>query len=222
MFTLETALAQDAWKTILKQIIVHGDEIEDERDLIIRELLNVIVTVQDPANFKPPKGYFSSIEKFKRYEKQFLDNENHVNGIDYGKRLREHFGFKLGKNISSVKVDQVESVLNRLKKSETTRRATLTAFDPSIDQYQNEIPSMIMIDFKIRKNRLYTTAVWRGHDIYQAWIPNFFGLKGLSKYLTESLGIKMGPITVHSVSALYIKQILRMYRRWRGYRVNYS
>jgi hypothetical protein len=69
MFTLETVLAQDAWKTILKQIIVHGDEIEDERDLIIRELLNVIVTVQDPANSKPPKGYFLSIEKFKRYEK---------------------------------------------------------------------------------------------------------------------------------------------------------
>lgn len=101
-----------------------------------RELLNVIVTVQDPDNSKPPENYFSSIEKFKRYEKQFLDIENHVNGINYGKRLREHFGFKLGKNIYSVKVDQVESVLNRLKKSETTRRATLTAFDPSVDQYR--------------------------------------------------------------------------------------
>ena len=44
--------------------------------------------------------------------------------------MREHFGFKLGKNIYSVKVDQVESVLNRLKKCETTSRATLTAFDP--------------------------------------------------------------------------------------------
>jgi thymidylate synthase len=201
MFTLETAMAEDAWKTILKQIMEHGTEVEDECDLIMKELLNVIVTVQDPDNSKPPKNYFSSIEKFKRYEKQFLDIENHVNGINYGKRLKEHFGFKLGKNIYSVKVDQVESVLNRLKKCETTRRATLTAFDPSVDHYQNEIPSMIMIDFKIRKNRLYTTSVWRSHDIYNSWIPNIFGLKGLSKYFTESLGIKIGPITVHSVSA---------------------
>lgn len=60
---------------------------------------------------------------------------------------------------------------------------------------------MIMIDFKIRENRLYTTSVWRSHDIYNSWIPNFFGIKGLSKYFTESLGIKIGPITVHSVSA---------------------
>ena len=46
MFTLETAMAEDAWKTILKQIMLHGDEIEDERDLITKELLNVIVTVR--------------------------------------------------------------------------------------------------------------------------------------------------------------------------------
>jgi thymidylate synthase len=204
MFTFETALAEDAWKNILKLIIEHGDELEDEHDLVIRELLNVIMTVQDPANSKPPEGY-SSVEKFRRYEKQFLDIGNHVDGINYGKRLREHFGFKLGKNIYSVKVDQVESVLNRLKKCETTRRATLTAFDPSVDQYQEEIPTMIMMDFKIRKNRLYTTAVWRGHDIYKTWIPSFFGLKGLSKYLAENLGIKIGPITVHSVSAYVYK-----------------
>ena len=204
MLTFETALAEDAWKNILKLIMEQGDEVKDEHDLVIRELLNVIVTVQDPANSKPPEGY-SSVEKFRRYEKQFLDVENHVDGINYGKRLREHFGFKLGKNIYSVKVDQVESVLNRLKKCETTRRATLTVFDPSIDQYQDEIPTTIMMDFKIRKNRLYTTAVWRSHDIYKTWIPNFFGLKGLSKYLTENLGIKIGPIIVHSVSAYVYK-----------------
>ena len=77
----------------------------------------------------------------------------------------------------------------------------MTTFDPSIDQFQNEIPSMIMIDFKIRKNMLYTNGVWRSHDIYGKWIPYFFGLKGLSKYIAEYLGVKIGPITIHSVSA---------------------
>jgi len=200
MFTLETAMAEDAWKTILKQIMLHGDEIEDERDLITKELLNVIVTVQDPLNSKPPEGYASS-ERLNRYGKAFLDCENNISGTFYGKRLREHFGFKMGRNIYSVKIDQVESVINRLKNRETSRRATMTTFDPSIDQCQNEIPSLIMIDFKIRKNMLYTTGVWRSHDIYGEWIPYFFGLKGLSKYIAEYLGIKIGPITMHSVSA---------------------
>ena len=102
MFTFEITLAEDAWKNILKLIMEHGDEIEDEHDLVVKELLNVIVTVQDPGNSKPLECY-SSVEKFRLYEKQFLNIGNHVDGIDYGKRLREHFVFKLGKNIYSVK-----------------------------------------------------------------------------------------------------------------------
>ena len=34
----------------------------------------------------------------------------------------------------------------------------MTTIDPSIDQCQNDIPSMVMIDFKIRKNMLFTTS----------------------------------------------------------------
>ncbi len=201
MFIFETDLAEKGWKTVLSQIIEYGDTIEDETGLFSKELLNVVVTVLDPENSKPPEGYFSSGERLKRCQKQFLNTENYVNSYNYGNRLREHFGFKLGRNIYGVKTDQVELVVNRLKKNETTRKATLTVFDPSIDPYQNEIPRLIMIDFKIRKNRLFTTAVWRSHDIYRAWIPNFFGLKGLSKYISDCLGIKIGPITVHSISA---------------------
>ena len=158
MFTIETTKAEDAWNIILKQIMEFGDLVEDERELVTKELLNVIVTVNDPVNSILPRGYLS-VEKLKRYEQSFLDINNQFNGIDYGKRLREHFGFKLGRDIYKVKIDQVESVINRLKNCETTRRATMTTFDPSIDQCKNEIPSMVMIDFKIRKNKLYTTGI---------------------------------------------------------------
>jgi len=201
MFTLETALVQDAWKSILKEIMENGEDLEDERNLHTKELLNVVVTILDPINSQPPQGYFSSSERYKKIEKQLLETDNHVNGINYGKRIREHFGFKLGRNIYSVKIDQIESVVNRLKKDKTSRRATLTVFDPSIDQYMDDVPSMIMVDYKIRKNQLYTTAIWRSHDIYGSWIQNFFGVKGLSKYIANCLNIKLGPIIVHSISA---------------------
>lgn len=200
MFTIETKKAEDAWIIIIEQIMGNGDIVEDERNHITKEILNMIVTVQDPVNSELPMGYLS-LEKLKRYEEAFLDSENHHDGINYGKRLREHFGFKMGRDIYKVKIDQVESVINRLNNCKTSRRATMTTFDPSIDQCQNDIPSLVMIDFKIRKNILFTTAIWRSQDIYRSWIPNFFGLKGISKYVSEHLGTKIGPITVHSVSA---------------------
>jgi len=201
MFTLETALVQDAWKSILKEIMENGEDLEDERNLHTKELLNVVVTILDPINSQPPEGYFSSSERYKKIEKQLLETDNYVEGINYGKRIREHFGFKLGRNIYSVKIDQIESVVNRLKKDKTSRRATLTVFDPSIDQYMDDVPSMIMVDYKIRKNQLYTSAIWRSHDIYGSWIQNFFGVKGLSKYIANCLNIKLGPIIIHSISA---------------------
>ena len=61
---------------------------------------------------------------------------------------------------------------------------------------------MILIDFKIRDNVLYTTALWRSHDIYGAWFANAVGLTYCAKYVSEEIGdVKLGPITIHSISA---------------------
>lgn len=201
MITVKTAKAEDAWKIIVRQIMKEGAQVIDERGSVTKELLNVLVTVGEPSISKPPERYFWTGAKLKRYQKQFLDPDNQGFAYTYGSRLREHFGFKVGKDTYRIKTDQVESVIKRLRENKTTRRATMTAFDPSIDHYQEEIPCMILVDFKIRKNRLYTTALWRSHDIYGAWIPNFFGLRGLAGYVSEKVNVIMGPITIHSISA---------------------
>ncbi len=205
MITITTGHAEDAWKTLLTIIMKEGDDIEDEDNFISKELLNLIVTIEDPKNSDNPSVNLFSDEKLKKYRKQFLDHKNYGVRFSNGNRLREHFGFKLGKNTYRVRTDQVESVINRLKNCETTRRATMSLFDPSIDQYQNDIPAMIMIDYKIRHNKLYTTAVWRSHDIFREWIPDFFGLTGLADHICGHLDIGMGPITMHSVSAHIFK-----------------
>jgi thymidylate synthase len=205
MITVKTAMAQDAWKTVIHHIMESGIDVEDEGNFITKELLNVVVTVEDPSNSKPPESYSWSGEKLKKYQKQFLDPENSGLPYTYGSRFREHFGLKVGRDTYRVRTDQVESVIKRLKENPTTRKAVMTSFDPSIDQYQDEIPSMILVDFKLRQNRLHTTAVWRSHDVYGEWIPNFFRLKGISVYVAEALGIKLGPITIHSVSAYIYK-----------------
>jgi thymidylate synthase len=208
LYSLETLLAVDAWRTVLKQIMKSGDEIEDENEDVVKELLNVMITIKDPLNSTAPNGYFT-IERLKRCENQFLDPENQFEGIAYGDRIRKHFGFKLGRDIYGIKTDQIESIITRLKRNRTTRRALLTVFDPSVDHYQDKIPSMVMVDFKIRKNRLYCTAVWRSNDVYGSWIQNFFALRGLLKHISQCLNMNMGPITVHLVSAYIYKRNYR-------------
>ena len=57
MFTKETAKAEDTSIAIIEQIMSHGDIIEDERNHITKEIINVIVTVLDPVNSELPQGY---------------------------------------------------------------------------------------------------------------------------------------------------------------------
>jgi thymidylate synthase len=60
---------------------------------------------------------------------------------------------------------------------------------------------MILVDFKIRDNKLYTTALWRSHDIYGAWFPNAVGLTYLAQYVAGEVGLSLGSVTIHSISA---------------------
>jgi len=60
---------------------------------------------------------------------------------------------------------------------------------------------MILVDFKIRDDKLNTTGLWRSHDIYGAWLPNAVGLTNLAIYAAEKLGVKVGTLTIHSISA---------------------
>ena len=60
---------------------------------------------------------------------------------------------------------------------------------------------MMLVDFKIRDGKLNTTGLWRSHDIYGAWFPNAVGLSHLSKYVAGEVGVEMGSLTIHSISA---------------------
>jgi len=60
---------------------------------------------------------------------------------------------------------------------------------------------MIIVDFKIRDGKLQTTGLWRSHDIYGAWFPNAVGLTHLASYVAEKVGVDVGTLTIHSISA---------------------
>ncbi|WP_225370006.1 thymidylate synthase [Methanobrevibacter arboriphilus] len=68
-------------------------------------------------------------------------------------------------------------------------------------QKNDEVPCMILVDFKIRDDKLYTTALWRSHDIYGAWFPNAVGLSYLAQYVSERVDASIETITIHSISA---------------------
>ncbi len=181
----------DAWPKILDNIFRYGQEVEDERGQKTLEVLNLVWTVTDSINSKRPSECSMGPESMEVYIDEMIDSDQGKFVYTYGNRLQEHF----------EKVNQIQEAINRLKNCKESRRAISVTWDPFIDSKRDEVPCMMLVDFKIRHKILYTTALWRSHDAYGAIPANFLALKKLSEYVADNIGVKIGPITVHSISA---------------------
>jgi len=188
---IKTSTIKNGWETLVKRVMQKGAEIKDERGSLTLELRNTVVTMNRPLELEIPPGYFWSGEKLEIYSEQFLSDDKQGFVYTYGNRLRKHF----------EGIDQIGEAIRRLKNCKESRRAISVTWDPPTDTKQEEVPCMILVDFKIRDGKLHTTGLWRSHDIYGAWFPNAVGLTHLSKYVAEEVGVEVGTLTIHSISA---------------------
>ncbi|HHT19626.1 MAG: thymidylate synthase [Euryarchaeota archaeon] len=188
---IEAPTIKNGWETLVKKIIKEGSEITDERGSKTIELRNTLVSVENPLKLDIPPGYFWSGEKLEIYAEQFLSNDKKGFVYTYGNRLRKHF----------QDIDQIAESIRRLENCHESRRATSVTWDPPTDTKEEEVPCMILVDFKIRNGELHTTGLWRSHDIYGAWFPNAVGLTRLSQYVAQEVGVEVGTLTIHSISA---------------------
>ncbi len=188
---IKTSTIKNGWETLVKRVMQKGSEIKDERGSLTLELRNTVVTMNRPLELEIPNGYFWSGEKLEIYAEQFLSDDKQGFVYTYGNRLRKHF----------EGIDQIGEAIKRLKNCKESRRAISVTWDPTTDTKQEEVPCMILVDFKIREGKLHTTGLWRSHDIYGAWFPNAVGLTHLSKYAAEKVGVEVGSLTIHSISA---------------------
>lgn len=188
---IKVTTIKNGWETLVKRIMSKGVEITDERGSTTKEILNTIVSIQNPLDSESPEGYFWTGEKLDKYSEQFLSSDKQGFIYTYGNRLREHFDG----------IDQIDEAIKRLKNFNESRRAISITWDPTVDTKNDEVPCMMLVDFKLRDGKLNTTGLWRSHDIYGAWFPNAVGLTNLASYVAGEVGADVGTLTIHSISA---------------------
>lgn len=188
---IKVTTIKNGWETLVKRIMSKGVEITDERGSTTKEILNTIVSIQNPLDSESPEGYFWTGEKLDKYSEQFLSSDKQGFIYTYGNRLREHFDG----------IDQIDEAIKRLKNFNESRRAISITWDPTVDTKNDEVPCMMLVDFKLRDGKLNTTGLWRSHDIYGAWFPNAVGLTNLASYVAGKVGADVGTLTIHSISA---------------------
>jgi len=185
----------DAWHRGLGLIWRQGAEITDERGTKIREILSLQVVVEDPYREMIPTEYSWNEERLEEYARQLLSGNNPGFEYTYGERLRAwHLP-------DTPSLDQIEQVILRFKASANTRRATAVTWIAPVDAFKDEVPCMIVDDFKLRDGRLHLSIFFRSHDFAGAYPANLYGLARLLQYVSREIGAKPGSISTTSASA---------------------
>ena len=185
----------DAWHRGLNLIWRNGQEIIDERGTKIREILSLQVVVENPYVEMIPKEYSWNEERLEEYALQLLSADNPGFEYTYGERLR---GWSVG---SDQRVDQIEQAIRRLKTSPSTRRATAVTWIPPVDEIKDEVPCMIVDDFKLRDGCLNLSVFFRSHDFAGAYPANLYGLARVLEQVAKEVGSRPGSISTTSASA---------------------
>ena len=185
----------DAWHRGLNLIWRQGAQITDERGTRIRELLSLQVVVEDPYQEMIPAEYSWNEERLEEYAQQLLSGNNPGFEYTYGERLR---AWSLP---GMPALDQIEQVILRLKSSANTRRATAVTWIVPVDAAKDEVPCMIVDDFKLRDDCLHLSIFFRSHDFAGAYPANLYGLARLLQYVSGEVGAEPGSISTTSASA---------------------
>ena len=191
----------DAWHRGLNLIWRQGQEITDERGTRIKELLSLQVIVEDPYQDMIPAEYSWNQERLEEYARQLLCPENPGFEYTYGQRLRGWQIPATETSGASTRVDQIEHVIRRLSASPATRRATAVTWIPPLDNARDEVPCMIVDDFKLREGRLNLSIFFRSHDFAGAYPANLYGLSRVLEYVAGEVGAVPGCISSLSSSA---------------------
>lgn len=182
----------DAWHRGVNLIWSSGEQIVDERGSHIKELMNLEIVIEKPFEDMIPEGTSWNLERLEDYAKQLISGEN-PQGFEYtyGQRLRDY-----GEGI-----DQIRYAIDKLKANPSSRRAIAITWNPSIDTKVDEVPCMMLTDFKIRDGRVHLTTLFRSHDFAGAYPANLYGLAKLLEYVAKEIGCDPGVITTISISA---------------------
>lgn len=125
---------------------------------------------------------------------KFSDDGETIHGA-YGPRLKAMHG----------KINQIERIIDLLRKRPNSRRAVIQIFDAKdlMDFELKDIPCTISLQFLIRDNKLHLFASMRSNDVFIGLPHDVFCFTMLQEIIACALNVELGEYN-HFVSSLHL------------------
>ena len=135
------------------------------------------------------KNEVKEVAWFNKNMENFSDNGKVFHGA-YGYRWRNHFGH--------TRTDQLNIIIERLKKDRSDRRCVLSIWDTEVDLDGDSLdhPCNTQVYFKVRDDQLNMTVCNRSNDmIWGAYGANAVHFSMLHEYMAGMIGVSVGVYT---------------------------
>lgn len=149
------------------------------------------------------KWYWSasnSCKEIGQHAKMWLhiSDDGETSNSAYGYILHKKYGF-----------DQLQQVIELLKKDPNSRRAVLNISDPTIDRINTkDMQCTIALQFILRKGLLEETVYMRSNDVYFGFPYDYIYFVSIGQYIAEKLGVKLSLYTHHATSMhMYFRDV---------------
>lgn len=176
-----------AWKQALNKVYFQGLGINDGEKKL-KELLNVFIIIENPLESDSILEEYADKKMIQLMIDNFLKKEAVFENISsYGSKLFDYHGF-----------NQLEYVVEKLKKNPESKSATITFTDPIKDK--THVPCIISFDLKIRNGELIGTAFFRSQDVGKKLCPDAIALCKVMEMIAKDLDVKLGFLNILAVS----------------------
>ena len=214
----QTSHADEAFAVTLSDVLEQGHLCQQEISSSVgsgkesKELLNYALVLNSPRerlvyNTKRRLNLPGAIARFvwmmaasdrladiAFYEEKvrfFSDNGIAVPGSNYGMRMLS----------PRPGLNQLESVIERLKEDPSSRRAAISIFQAEdAVRESKDIPCTFGLFYHIRQGVLRSTTFMRSNNAFLLLPYNLFEFSLLAEIVAAELGVPLGPLTHHAVS----------------------
>jgi len=194
-YIIKTRYPGEARIKCLKKVMEEGIFVKDNKDGMIKEILNVVITILNPLVKDKIIKDLVQLEMIDWMQNNFFKKDS-IPGWNYS-YCQRLFNY-------NNKIDQIKTVIKRLKNNPVAKSATLTLMRPGFDS--KHVPCLTTLDFKIREKKLLLTCFVRSQDVYKKMYADILCLSRIQKNVADKLKIKVGPLCINVVSAHIYKE----------------
>lgn len=124
----------------------------------------------------------------------YTDDGISVPGSNYGQRILQ----------PRPGLNQLVSVINRLKLNRTSRRAAITIYHPEdAVRESHDIPCAFGLFYHVREDILHATTIMRSNNAYILLPYNLFEFSLLAEVVATEVGVQLGTLT-HTAASMHL------------------